>query len=140
MSCEYVVQRPAADLPQAATGALFTVSGGNVLLLGIVGTVTATLGTDTNASSVDAGGLTLATYSTLSSGLLPGSVVGGQTPGANPNEHAYPIGAGGSSASAPLVLADGAAVSLTCAASVSGQLRWTAWYAPLDPGAFMTAV
>lgn len=132
MTCEYVVQRAAANLPQSTTQTLFTVTGGKVLLLGMVGKVTATVQSQANNTSVIFGATEeLTPFSTDLSGAVAGSLLGLNASGISTIavEVLRPFPA------APVVLDSGVGVLLSCSASNTGQVAWTLWYRPLDPGA-----
>lgn len=137
--CEYVVQRAAAELPQSATATLFTVSGGSVLLLGMVGELVSPPADSppvTNTASVGIGDVTLMESSPFGgTGYTAGSPIGGS--GIANGEHAVAPMLSGS----PLVAVSGAQVDLTCSgSSPTTQVSWTLWYRPLAPGAYVAAV
>jgi hypothetical protein len=113
VTCECVVQRAAADLPQSTTETLFTVSGGNVLLKALIATVTA----DVESSDGD--------ESTVSPSLggsfsfesdVAGTIRVGMTHAVTASD-----------------------VTWDYSPSLTGQVRWTLVYVALDPGAFVAA-
>lgn len=133
------VERAAATLPQSTQSALFTISGGRVVLTGIFGEVTAALqasGTDDTklvvnpTVGVDAD-LTLALdimgYSAVGTLFSVGSV------GA-----LLQHGVAAALMDQPVVLPVGT-LDLNCAESKTGSIRWTLLYAPLDAEASVTA-
>ncbi len=129
MSCEYVVQRAAANLPQSTTGNLFTVSGGNVLVLGILGEVTADLELLANTATLTVGDATVLSGSLED--IAAGNLISGTTSFIATDETvSLPT-------KLPLITSAGTAVSLQCTASITGQVRWTLWYKPLDNGAYV---
>ena len=134
------VQRATANLPQTAAAPIFTISGGRVLLRGIVGEVTTAIqnqanntkltanptaagATDTDICAVvdianlGVGGL-LGITGTFATAMQKGGAV-----------NVNPIG---------IVLVTGT-LDLNCAASNTGQVKWTAYYMPLDSTARMVA-
>lgn len=135
----YTVERAAENLPQSTQAALFTVSGGRVAVTEIIGEVTTVLqasGTDDTklvfnpsvGSDSDLGtSLDIMAYSAVGTLFW----LDGLT---SPLQHGVftrPI-------DRPLILPLGS-VDLNCAASKTGQIKWTLVYAPLDPGAKVVA-
>jgi len=129
VSCEYVVERATANLPQSTSADIFEVSGGKVLILGIVGKVTTSVQAQANSSSVSVHDLEI--WSANLSGASAGSLLG-----ADATVHSETVAP---MAGLPLVADDGLAVSFACGASSTGQVSWTLWYKPLEPGAQVTA-
>jgi hypothetical protein len=136
------VSRPAATLPATTTADLFSVDGGNVQLVAIVGTVTtAASATDTTLTiehDPDAGGLnvTLGDESTSIASAAVGSVItiSGTTPTVVHGQAAL-----GGRLAVPYVLGPGD-VALTTSATNTGAVRWDLYYIPLDDDATVTAV
>jgi hypothetical protein len=137
------VDRATATLPQTATGHLFQVTGGRILVTGLVGEVTVATGatatnakltsTPTTGTAVDLVSNTLITSKEIGAQLtLPatsGSALvvknggaGGQFPGHNP--YIVPIGF----------------IDLITDASDTGSVKWSLTYIPLDDGAAVAAV
>lgn len=137
------VQRATAALPQTAAGALFTVTGGKVLITSLVGEVTTVIQTQADNTKLtfdptDAGATqdlcavlditadavgtmysitgTPATALQDSLNFLPSSKVPAQ----------------------PIVLKPGS-ILLDCAASNTGSVKWDLTYIPLDNGASVAA-
>ncbi len=136
--CDYVVNRAAADLPQNTTSNLFVVSGGRVLVLGLIGEIAAEIQAQTTGITATAGGtngtVTLisdASLSSLATGILVG--VSSETVGST-GEGVRPALYDG-----PAVLSDGASVQWHSSQSSTGQMSWTLWYRPLDPAAKVEA-
>lgn len=141
MSCEYVVVRSAANLPQTATQNLFTVSGGRVLLLGMVGEVTTAIQAQANTATVYVGASqTLVPWSDDLNGLAVGKALGVATGSPTDASGHHNADAVFPFPPVPVVVMSGADIQLQCAASSTGQIAWTLWYEPLDPGAQVTAV
>ena len=139
MTCDYVVERAAANLPQSAQSAIFTVSGGRVLLLALVPEVTTPIQNQTNATSIyinptvgsDVQIWSLDSIEDRAAGVMFGLHWNGS--GSTLFEvtvDPFPP--------APIIVPAGA-IDLSCAASSTGQLKWLLIYQPLDPGAKVTA-
>lgn len=133
MTCEYLVERAAANLPQSAQAPLFTVSGGRVFLLKLVPEVTTVIQNQSDTTSVVVNPTTGSDITIWSLGSIEDRQVGtiwgnGSSEGAS--VVAFP--------SAPFVVPIGT-IDLSCSASNTGQIKWTLLYAPLDPGAKVTA-
>lgn len=139
MALGKVVQRDTANLPQTATEALFTITGGRVLITSLVGEVTTVIQTQANnaklqanptasGSSVDicanldvtakAVASLFAITGTLADAMVNGLAVKAQLAG---------------------IVAQTGTIDLVCSASNTGQVKWTLHYVPLDVGARVTA-
>jgi hypothetical protein len=128
-------------LPQSGTTALFTISGGRILLTSILGLVTTRIQsqvTNTRLQSIplvgSIGDLCTAadiagreTGSTLTVTGMFGSALRVTNAGAAPT------------VTQPMVIPAGT-LALTCGAGSAGAVSWLATYAPLDDGATMTNV
>jgi hypothetical protein len=136
------VERATATIPQTATQNIFTVSGGAILVTGLVGRVTTAIGgtattlkvstAPTVGTAVD---LTTAVAitskevgSVITLPLTAGAAIivnngggGGQVPGHAP----YVVPAG--------------AISITTSASTTGAIKWTLTYIMLDDGSAAAA-
>lgn len=140
------IDEPAAVLPATATGNIFTVAGGRVLITGLIGqcttvcsgvATTLSIGLAPTAGTANATGLTTATaitskeVGTLVS--LPLTAGGGLVVGAN-------AGAAGQLAShAPYVVEPGS-ITITTNATNTGAFSWSLAYIMLDDGATVTPV
>lgn len=134
-----VVHRPTANLPQSTAYAIYTVSGGRILLTQIIGEVTTVIQTqacntklvfDPTAAGSDvdlcavlditakAVGTLFGITGTLANALQSGLMILGQA--------------------TPHILQPGT-IKLDCAASNTGQVKWTARYVPIDVGARLAA-
>lgn len=134
----FKVERAAANLPQTTQSALFTIAGGRVaaFILGEVTTViqtqanntklvhNPTVGTDMDLCAVLS--ITAKEVGTLFgiTGIPADAMLGGG--------QAVRFGV------IPVVLKPGT-LDLNCAASNTGQVKWTVWYMPIDEGATMVA-
>lgn len=137
------VDRATASLPQGTDGALFTISGGRVLMTAIVGEVTIAIQNQANATKLklnpDATGADQDLCGTLD---IDNDAVGelytidGTVGNALRSDLLIGLnslyGAGG------LILSEGD-IELDCAASNTGSVAWSMWYLPLDRGATVAA-
>jgi hypothetical protein len=133
------VERATATLPGETAAAIFTISGGRVLVTGIIGEVTATIQTQANATKLTANpttGPSADICATLditadAAGLLYG--VSGTF-----GDALVGSGAAAPFPARPIVL-DIGTLDLDCAATNTGSVKWTIWYIPLDTGAAVVA-
>lgn len=137
------VDRATAALPQTTDGALFTITGGRILLTTIIGEVTTAIqnqanntklkfnptatGADQDLCAVldianDAVGELYTIDGTVGNAMRSDLLIGLNSL----------LGAGG------LILSEGA-IELDCAASNTGSVAWSMWYVPLDLGATVAA-
>lgn len=145
----YHVVEPAAVLPATATGHLFTVAGGRIIVTALVGTCTTvctstattvsvgstpTTGTASNTGLCTAVAITSAEVGTLVS--LPSGAKG-----------ALVVGTGATAGGAVQVQGGAAGyvvnigtIDITTSATNTGAFKWDLWYLPLDDGASVTAV
>lgn len=139
------VEEPAAVLPATATAHLFTVSGGRVVVTGLVGqcttvcTATATtvsVGVTPTSGTASTTGLCTATAVTSSEvGTLVSLPItkGALLVGANAGSGVQVTGSGG------YVVQPGQ-IDITTSATNTGAFKWTLTYIPLDDGATVAAV
>lgn len=134
------VERPTAALPQTTQSALFTVTGGRIAVLGVIGQVTTVIQTQANntklvanpASGTDADlcavlDITADEVGTLYSiSGLASDAMRGTTAGSVAGQDR------------PVIVAAGT-IDLSCAASNTGAIAWTLFYVPIDDGAYVTA-
>ena len=128
--CEYTVERAAANLPQSSQSALFTITGGRVLLVGLLGEVTTDIQNQSNLADVkvnpsvgsDVTMLSLSNIQGHSTGTMLSEDISVAASFLNPHR-VCPVGT----------------IDLSCAASSTGQIKWLLKYEPLDPGAKVTA-
>ncbi|MVO84188.1 hypothetical protein GPA10_05225 [Streptomyces sp. p1417] len=138
------VSRATAALPQTAAGALFTVSGGKVLITGLVGEVTTVIQTQADNTKLtfdpaDAG----ATQDLCAVLDITADAVGTMysvtgTPG-TAMQDALNFLPSNKVPAQPIVLKPGS-ILLDCAASNTGSVKWELTYIPLDNGASVAAV
>ena len=136
------VDRATATLPQGDAGAIFTIAGGKVLMTGIVGEVTVAIG-GANATKLTANP-TVATagdtdlcatveIDTCDVGDLL-SITG------TPTDTLLVAHKG----AVQMLLVKGiimqtGTLDLDCVGSVTGSVKWTIFYIPIDDGAYVTA-
>ena len=138
------VDRATANLPQAGEYDLFTVAGGNVLVLGILGEVTTVIETQANNTNLEFSpdAATLADNDLCAVLNITADVVGTlytiDGTAANALVDSGTNGWVAYTLASPLFLVPGA-IELHCVASNSGQVKWSIWYVPLDEGAYIVA-
>jgi hypothetical protein len=137
------VTRATAALPQTAAGALFTISGGKVLVTSLIGEVTTVIQTQADNTKLtfdptDAG----ATQDLCAVLDVTADAVGTMysitgTPG-TAMQDALNFLPSNKVLAQPLVLKAGS-ILLDCAASNTGSVKWELTYIPLDAGASVAA-
>lgn len=137
------VARATAALPQTTTSTLFTISGGKVLITGIIGEVTTVIQTQADNTKLtfdptDAG----ATQDLCAVLDITADAVGTMysitgTP-ATAMQDALNFLPSSKVLAQPLVLKPGS-ILLDCAASNTGAVKWECTYIPLDNGASVAA-
>lgn len=139
------VNRATAALPQTATGGLFTVSGGRILLTSIVGEVTTVIQTQANNTQLVATP-TVGVVAPLCAVLdITARAVGvlltvsGLVSDALIASGATTITGAVSGQVRPLIVAAGV-IGLSCAASNTGAIKWSMTYVAIDNGASVAAV
>lgn len=136
------VDRATATLPQTASGNIFTVTGGAVILTSLVGRVTTAIGgtatnlkvtyTPTVGSASDIAANVAVTSKPVGTALtLPGTLGSALVAGAT--------GAYGPVAAPGLLILPAGTMSITTDASTTGSVRWTLTYVPFDAGAAVAA-
>lgn len=140
------ITRPTENLPQTTDTTLFTITGGKILVLAIVGEVTTVIQTQANNTklkfnpsgtgsdtdlctalniSADAVGTLYATTGDFSDALQESGGVWALEAPMLANEQGFVLGPGD--------------IELDCAASNTGQVKWALMYIPLDEEAYVTA-
>ncbi len=133
------VERDAATLPQSTTGDLFNVVGGRVAITQIIGEVTDDIQDQANATKLVAtptGGSASDICDVLDiddddEGTMYG-ITGDPTDNMVDDEGVMP------GQEVPVIVKAGA-VQLECAASNTGEVKWTVFYVPIDDGAYIAA-
>lgn len=135
------VQRATANLPQTATGNLFAVSGGRVLVTSIVGQVTTAVQAQANAVKLRATPTVGAVNDLTGTVDINGAAVGSLLAATGLAGDALVLSTGGgiSMLRNPILVAVGN-IGLTTAASSTGQIKWTLTYLAYDNGAAVAAV
>jgi len=134
------VDRATAALPQTATGTLFTVTGGRIIVTSLVGTVTTVIQAQANAVKLVATPTT-GTVNDLSTTVdINALVVGGllATTGLAGDALVKSTGGGISAQRNPIIVAIGA-IGLNTAASSTGSIPWALTWMPYDLGAVVVA-
>ena len=134
------VERDTATLPQSTDGALFNVTNGRILLIGIIGEVTTAIqnqANNTKLKSVPTTGTTVDLCAVLSIANKEVGTLFGITGtfsdamvGANAGATIIP--------DRDIVIPVGS-IKLDCAASNTGSVKWTLFYVPIDDGASVAA-
>lgn len=135
------VQRATAVLPATTQAAIFTISGGQVLVTSLVGTFTVAAsatattlkitGNPTSGTDVDLATATAVTSKEIGSIITLPAALGGAVTVANAGGTTVPVGSG-------LVLNAGT-LDIVTSATNTGSVKWTLTYVPLDDGASVTA-
>lgn len=137
------VERATAALPAASLGNIFTVASGRIAITSLTGEVTTVLGAGANsltigfAPTVGAGDAAVLGAGAVS--LLTAPV--GTHIGANPGGDVFvdlATQAGVALPSAPL-LVDPGSVTITTTGTVTGSVKWTITYVPMDDAATVVA-
>lgn len=137
------VDRATAALPQTTDGALFTISGGRILLTSIVGEVTTVIQTQANNTKLkfnpDATGADQDLCAVLDISADPvGELYTIDGTVGNAMRSDLLIGLNSLYGAGGLILSEGA-IELDCAASNTGSVAWTLTYLPIDDGAAVVA-
>lgn len=134
------VERATAALPQTTQSALFTVTGGRILLTSIVGEVTTVIQTQANNTKI-VSNPTTGTDVDLCAVLDITADQVGCLYGITGTFATAMVGANAGATVAlatPIVIPIGT-IDLSCAASSTGSVKWKMTYVPLDTGASVTA-
>lgn len=136
----------AAALVITGTNALFTITGGRVLLLNFLGEIMvdiAATGTTMRISALTTDVTAVVTHLTSAVADINALAAGRMytLPAAVASDLILSVGSSGavSNTQMPIVLKTGALNLIAGASPATGTMRWSAWYIPLDDGAYMTA-
>lgn len=133
--------RATAALPQTATGNIFTVSGGRIMVVSLTGWVTTVMGATVTTLSI---GLTPTTGTSSTTSLASATAVTSKEVGTHFSIGSTPGSAlvVGANAGAPVQSTGHAAwvlntgsITVTTNASDTGSVQWDLIYIPLDNGA-----
>ena len=134
-----VLERATGALPQTAAANIFTVSGGPVLLLSIIGTVTVELGAVANNTKLIFGVPDLCALVALNANAVGTrlSITGTFADAMLATGALVPVAVQATA----VVLPTGASIILDCAASDGGdgRVQWTAVYVPLSAASILAA-
>ena len=135
------VDRATDTLPQTADEALFTITGGRALLLGLVGQVTTVIQTQANNTKIKFNPNATGADQDLCAVLdITADPVGEMytISGTVGDAMRSDLLIGNAMLTAPLLLSAGA-IELDCAASNTGSVSWSIIYVPWDTDATVTA-
>lgn len=134
------VQRATAALPATATGSIFTVTVGNVMITSILGVVTTSIQAQANAVKLVATPTTGSVNDLCGTVDVNGLAAGGQLSltGLAGDAMVKSTGGGVSSLRNAIVVAPGA-IGFNTAATNTGSIRWVVTYVPLEDGALLVA-
>ncbi len=125
--------RPADNLPQTAQEALFTIIDGPIFVYGIVGEVTTVIETQANDTQLVFNHATEADVDLCADLDITGDVVGTLYTITGDFSDAMLSGvAVESDIIAPPFLLQEGSIELDCAASNTGQVKWTLFWAPVN--------
>ena len=137
------VDRATATLPQTTDGALFTITGGRVLLTAIIGEVTTVIETQANNTKLklnpSATGADQDLCAVLDISADPVGelyTISGTVGDAMRSD--LLIGLNSLLRAGGMILSEGS-IELDCAASNTGSVAWSLWYLALDVGASIAA-
>ncbi|HTY35429.1 hypothetical protein [Mycobacterium sp.] len=135
-----LVSRATATLPQSTTGNIFTITGGRIILRGLVGTVTTIIQVQADATKLTSSPTTGSAVDLCTTTDITGLEVGGMLalPAAVGSALVKANGGACAIADPGLVLPVGSIV-LNCGASNTGSVKWDLIYTPLDNGAQVAA-
>ena len=135
-----VTVNPAKALPATTTGTLFTVAG-TIVVTGLCGVVSTALGATATHISLGVTGnntaLAAATTGSVASAALGNTF---QLPSALGGVLPAPVTAQGTAAAEVLFVVSATNITLTTDATDTGAITWVLSWAPLSPGATVTAV
>jgi hypothetical protein len=136
------VERAKANLPQSTSAAIFTVSGGKVLVCDIIGEV------DTTVIEAGANNMKLTSTPTVGAAVDLCAVLDIAADAVGTMYHITGTLAGAlvattsgafESQATPIAVAPGT-IDLNCDASKTGKIKWTLFYIPIDSGATVVKV
>lgn len=134
------VEQPAKTVPQNALSALFTVSGGRVLVTGLVGEVTTVIGGTTPSAKLVANP-TVGADTDITTAVAVTSDPVGNLYGLDALGGALIVLESATTVpnNAAVVVKPGTIDLHVSAADATGAIKWTLFYAPLDDGASVAA-
>lgn len=134
------VDRATATLPQTAHAAIFTITGGRVLISLILGEATVIFQTQVNNTKVTSYPTTGSAVDLCAVKDTSALEVGGKliVPGVAATALTQANAGAIIAETTPVICAIGA-IHLDCAASSTGSAKWSVWYSPIDDGALIVA-
>lgn len=137
------VDRATAALPQTATGNIFTITGGRIVLTSLVGEVTTALGATVTTLAISSVPTVGASTTLASATAVTSSAVGDwfTLPATSPSGalvHTAVAGAALMPAALALLVPVGA-LAVTTSASDTGSVKWSVTYIPYDDSALVVA-
>lgn len=134
------VERATATLPQTTNAPIFTVAGGCVLVFQLFGRVTTIIQAQANNTKITAVPTIGSSVDLCAVADINGLEVGGSLILANVAATALlKNNAGATFGAYGFTLVSPGTINLNCAASNTGSIRWTLYYAPDDVGATVVA-
>lgn len=129
------VARATATLPATATGSIFTVTGGNIIITSIFGVVTTSIQAQANAIKLVATPTTGAVNDLCATVDVNGLAAGGllSLTGLAGDVMVKSTGGGISTLRNPILVAPGA-IGVNTAATNTGSVRWVLTYVALEAG------
>ena len=134
------IDRATGAIPQTATGAIFNITGGRIVVTSIVGTVTTPIGAVSTLTKLRATP-TVGAVNDLSGTVDINAAAAGSLlapTGLAADALVLSTGGGVSGQRNPIIVAPGS-IGVNTAASTTGAIQWTITYVPLDDGAIVTA-
>lgn len=133
-------ERATDTLPQGAAEALFTITGGRIIVVGIVGEVTTAIENSANNTKL-VNNPTTGTSQDICAVLDIANDEVGTLYGITGVLSDAMVGAGQALRAqlVPLILNGPGTIDLDCAGSITGSVKWSLFYRPLDRGAHVTA-
>lgn len=130
------VDKASETVPQSGAQDLFTVAGGRVAILGILGQVTTVLGATANNAKLIATP-TVGTAVDICAVLAVASKEAGTLFGITGTFGDALVGAnaGATILQARPVVVNAGTIDFHCSSTNTGATKWTCWYVPLDEGA-----
>lgn len=134
------VARATATLPQSTTGNIFTITGGRIIVQGLVGTVTTIVQNQANNTKITSAATTGSAVDLCTVTDIANLEVGGQLAlPAAVGSALVKANAGACAIANPQLVLPVGSIVLNCAASNTGSVKWDLIYVPLDDGAQVAA-
>lgn len=130
------VEKASASLPQTTAAALFTITGGKILLCDIIGEATAITPADANNMKLISNPTVGADVDLCATLNIASTAIGStfHITGTLTDAMVKKVSGAGDSQASPIEVSAGT-IDLSCDASKSGTMKWTMFYIPIDAGA-----